>query len=171
MKILAITLLVLSAALLVGVAIADSQQLPERMASHFDGNGTPNGWMSRSSFALSMVAIGLGIPAFVIGITYSIRLLPAKFLNVPNPTYWRDPKNHRRACDFLFTSSLWFGIAFLIWQVFFSRMIVGANQISPPRLDSGKTVLLTIPLLVFTFGWVIVLLLRFLKIPQAEPSS
>ncbi len=163
MKLFAAILLILCAALLVGVAIADHQQLPDRIASHFDGGGKPNGWMSRSSFTWSMITVGVGIPAFVIGIMYSIRFFPAKFLNVPNPAYWRDPKNYRKACDFLFTSSLWFGSAFLIWQVFFSHMIVAANQIAPPHLDSGKVILLTIPLLVFTFGWVIVLVMRFLK--------
>jgi uncharacterized membrane protein len=163
MKLLAPISLILCVALLVGVAITDHQQLPERIASHFNGNGAPNGWMSRSTFTLSTIAIGLGIPAFVIGILYSIRFFPAEFLNVPNPTYWRDPKNYRKACDFLFTSSLWFGCALLIWQVFLSHMIVGANQVSPPRLDGGKAFLLTIPLLVFAFGWVIVLLVRFLK--------
>ena len=163
MKPLATIFLILCAVLLVGVAIADHQQLPGRIASHFDGNGTPDGWTSRASFTWSMIAVGLGIPAFVIGIMYSIRFFPAKFLNVPNPTYWRDPKNYKKACDFLFVSSLWFGSAFLIWQIFFSHMIVAANQISPPHLDSGKAILFTIPLLVFTFGWIIVLVMRFFR--------
>jgi uncharacterized membrane protein len=170
MKTLAAFSLFLCAALLIGIAVIDYPQLPERMASHFDANGTPNGWMSRSSFTWSMIAIGLGIPAFVIGMMYSIRFFPAKFLNVPNRTYWQDPKNHGKACDFLFASSWWFGIAFLIWHVFFSRMVAEANQVSPPRLDSGTVFLLTIPLLVFTFGWVIVLLVHFSKPIASNPE-
>lgn len=164
MKHLATISLIICAALLVGITILDHQQLPEKIASHFNGSGTPNGWMSRSSFTLSMVAIGLGIPFFAIAIMYLIRFFPAKFLNIPHPAYWRDPKNYRKACDFLFMSSLWFGCSFIIWQIFFSRLIVGANRISPPHLDSGKVILLTIPLLVFTFAWIVVLLMRFFKI-------
>jgi uncharacterized membrane protein len=167
MRLTATILFVLCAALLLRVALTDQQMLPDRMASHFDANGVPNGWSSKSSFTWNTLALGMGIPAFVIGIMYSIRFAPPKFLNVPNPTYWREPQNFRKACDCLFTSSLWFGSAFLVWQAFFSHTIAKANQLSPPHLDSGKVFLLTLPLLVFTFGWVIALLLRFLKTPDS----
>ncbi len=150
-------------AILVGVAITDHQHLPEKIASHFNGRGEPNGWISRSSFTWSMLAVGIGIPSLVIGIMYLIRFFPAKYLNVPNPTYWRDPANYRKACDFLFISSLWFGSAFLLWQTLFSHSIVAANQVSPPHLDSAKAVLMTVPLLACTLSWVIVIILRFLR--------
>lgn len=163
MKRLAIISGIVSAVLLIGMAFVYYQQLPEKIASHFNGRGKADGWMSRESFSLTMVAIGLGIPAFVIAMMYAIRFLPANFLNVPNPNYWRDPQNYPKACDFLFTSSLWFGCAFMIWQIFFSLMIVAANQISPPHLDNGRVILLTLPLLGFTFGWIVTLILRFLK--------
>lgn len=171
MKHLATITLIVCGVLLIGIALADHQQLPEKIASHFNGKGVPNGWASRSSFTLSMIAIGLGVPAFTIGIMYSIRFFPAKFLNVPNPTYWRDPENYRKACDFLFKSSLWFSCAFIIWQIFFSHMIVEANRVVPPHLDGGKVILLTIPLLIFTFFWVIALLLRFLKPPMMNEGE
>lgn len=163
MKLFSTVVFVICALFLVGTAMHVYQQLPERIASHFDGSGSPNGWMNKSSFTSSMLAVGLGIPALVIVIMYSIRFLPARFLNVPNPDHWRDPNNYRKACDFLFVSSLWFGSAYMIWHAFLSRMVVAANQSSPPHLDSVKAMLVTGLLLVFMFVWVLVLLLRFLK--------
>ena len=115
MKSLATIVLVLCAVLMVGVSIADHQRLPDRMASHFDGKGVPDGWSDKAAFTRFRISLGLGIPAVVIGIIYSIRFLPSKFLIFPNPSYWRRPKNYRKACEFLFVSSLWFGSATIIW--------------------------------------------------------
>jgi len=150
-------------AILAVAAIDGHQQLPDKIASHFNGSGVANGWMDKLSFTTTMLAAGFGIPALVIAIMYSIRFFPAKYLNVPCPSYWREPDNYNKACDFLFISSFWFASAFLIWQVFFFRLIVSANQVSPAHLNSGLTILMTVPLLVFTLAWIIAIVLRFLK--------
>lgn len=170
MKTISAIILIVCALILVASAINNHQQLPDKVASHFNGSGVANGWTSRSSFTTSMLAVGIGVPVLVIGIMYFIRFFPAKFLNVPNSSYWRDPKNYRKACDFLFVSSFWFGSTFLLWQAYFSRTIVEANLTSPPHLDSTKTVLLTVPLLIFTFIWVVILIARFLKTEECRTS-
>lgn len=141
----------------------DSQQLPTRIATHFDGNGAPNGWSETKSFMLIVLATGFGVPLFTMGIAYSIRFFPADFLNVPNSTYWRKPESYLKAYQFLFTSSFWFASAFLLWQTALSRLVVSANRLSPPWLDNGKVMLLTIPLLAFVFLWVVALVVWFLR--------
>ena len=158
-----VAILLACALVLAGAAMLDHRQLPETIATHFDGNGKADGWTARASFTGFSLAMGFGVPAFVIGLMYAVRFFPAKCLNVPNPGYWRSPENYRRACDFLFLSSLWFGSAFMLWQMLFSRLIVEANRASPPHLDGGKVVLLTVPLLAFIFGWAVVVILRFWK--------
>lgn len=171
MKTISVIILIVCASILVADAISNHQQLPDKIASHFNGSGVANGWTSRSSFTASMLAVGIGVPVFVIGIMYSIRFFPAKYLNVPNPSYWRDPKNYRRACDFLFVSSFWFSSAFLLWQAYFSHTIVEANLVSPPHLDSAKAIVLTVALLIFTFTWVVVLIARFLKTEECRTNQ
>jgi len=161
MKVLSAILIILCAAVVVAGAISNEARLPETVVSHFNGRGEANGWVSRSSFTTSMLVVGLGLPALVISIVYGIRFLPARYLNVPNPAYWRSPENYVRACEFLLVSSFWFGSAFLIWQAFFSRMIVEANLTTPPHLDATKALLLTVPLIGFTMAWVLVLIVRF----------
>jgi uncharacterized membrane protein len=163
MKPASVIILLVCAAILVASAIHGHQQLPDKIASHFNGGGVANGWMGRSSYTMTMLAVGFGIPAFVVGIMYSIRFFPAEYLNVPNPSYWREPKNYKKACDFLFFSAIWFASAFLLWQAFFSRLIVTANLVSPPHLNSTHALLMTVPLVAFTFAWVVLLILRFLK--------
>jgi uncharacterized membrane protein len=163
MKPASVIILLICTTILIASAIYGHQQLPDQIASHFNGSGVANGWTSRSSFTLSMLAVGLGIPGFVVGLMYSIRFFPAKYLNVPNPSYWHEPTNFRKACDFLFVSSLWFASAFLLWQIFFSRLIVAANLVSPPHLNSNHAFLMTVPLLAFTCAWAVLLVLRLLR--------
>lgn len=163
MKSASVIILLICTVILVAAAVYGHQQLPDRIASHFNESGVANGWMGKTSFTMTMLAVGLGIPAFVVGIMYSTRFFPAKYLNVPNPSYWREPTNYRKVCDFLFVSSLWFASAFLLWQTFFSRLIVSANLVSPPHLNSTHALLMTVPLLGFTFAWVVVIVLRFLR--------
>lgn len=147
----------------IACTIYDYRQLPEKVASHFNREGLADGWMSAFSFTWTTTALGLGIPTFILVVVYSIRFLPAELLNAPKAHYWRDPKNYKKACEVLFVYSLWFSCAFLIWKIFLSRLLVEANQLTPPRLDNEKVLSLTILLLSFTTVWTIALLLRFLK--------
>jgi uncharacterized membrane protein len=164
MKTASVVSLLTCTVVLVATAVYGHQQLPERIASHFDASGVANGWSGRLSVTWTLLAMGLLIPAFVSGVMYSIRFFPAEYLNVPNPSYWRGTTNYRKACDFLFVSSLWFACAFILWQTFFYRLIVSANLVSPPHLNSTNALLMTVALLTFTFAWVVAILLRFLRV-------
>ncbi len=48
-----------------GYLAASSSQLPERVATHFDGSGQPDGWSSRSDHLRFMLVFGLAFPLFV----------------------------------------------------------------------------------------------------------
>ena len=171
MKILSTISFIICAAVLIGVAQFDHQQLPPKIASHFNGSGVANGWMASSSFTFLMVVIGLGLPAFVIGVLYSTRFFPSSLLNVPNAEYWRTPQNYRMACDYLFYSSLWFGCAFVLWQAALFHMIVAANLVTPPHLNSTEIILLASLLLIFTGAWITTLLRHFLKTNTVEQGA
>lgn len=145
------------------------QELPQKMASHFNASGVADGWMNRTPFVASMLAFGLSIPAFVLVFLYCARFLPPQVLNLPNPAYWRAPENYGRACEILFRSALVFAGGFLLWQAAFLHLIVRANKTHPPVLDSSQAFLLTAILLAFSCGWVITLIARFMKTgPPAE---
>jgi hypothetical protein len=59
-----------------GCLARSSSQLPSRVATHFDGSGRPNGWMSRTAHLQFMTVFGLGFPLFVPALIYASRLLP-----------------------------------------------------------------------------------------------
>ncbi len=139
------------------------QEFPEKMASHFNAAGVVDGWMNRTPFVASMLAVGLLIPAFVLAVLYSVRFLPSRVLNLPNPAYWRAPENYGRACEILFRSALVFAGGFLLWQAAFLRLIVKANKAQPPALDASQVFLLTAVLLAFSVGWLVMLVTRFAR--------
>lgn len=137
--------------------------LPERVASNFDAQGAAHAWQASSSVIYMMLAVGLGVPAFVAGLMFLLRFMPPKYLNVPNPVYWRATENHSRACDFLFRSSLLFGSGFMLWQVAFSVLLVAANQKTPPQPDTTAAILVSLAPLVLAAIWVGGILIFFLK--------
>ena len=74
-----------------GYLVASSSQLSSRVATHFDGHGQPNGWMSRAAHLQFMGVFGLGFPLFVPAIVYASRFLPDRFYNLPHRDYWLAP--------------------------------------------------------------------------------
>lgn len=91
-----------------------------------------------------------------------MRFLPTQYLNLPGD-HWREPAYLRKACDYFLAFTLWYAAAFLLGQTAFTHQIVAVNLATPPHLDSRGAVLFTDPLLAFTLGWIIALVVRFLR--------
>jgi uncharacterized membrane protein len=157
--------LLLTAAVLVGCHFYWMTLLPERIATHFDGEGRPNGWMSRSG-QHGLLAIHLGMAGFIVCIGAVMHLLPPTALNTPQPAYWRKPENFRIACEFVRQWTRWFASALLVWGTVMDRQLVLANLQSQPRLDMSATWLLTAAFLATT-AVAVVWMFRFLaKTPK-----
>jgi uncharacterized membrane protein len=155
----------LGVAAMVASVVALAPGLPDRVANHFGPGGVANGWTSRSSYTASFIIFGVGFSSFVIGICYVIRFLPAASLNVPNPDYWRSPENHPAACAFLFGHAFWFGAMSAVWAGLFNGLLVRANHLSPPVLDSKTLMILTAVFLAGTFVWALSLIRHFRNPP------
>lgn len=91
----------------VGYVVYSAGQLPDRVASHFNWAGEPNGWESRASYLAFVVAFGLGLPSFVLGVFFVGRFVPNDLWNCPNRDYWLAPERRADTCDYLFRSSFW----------------------------------------------------------------
>ncbi len=72
-------------------------RLPERLASHFDASGTPDGYASRSEFMLVWIfaIVLVNVTPLILGPL--IRKLPSRFVNTPNRDYWlANPERRER---------------------------------------------------------------------------
>ena len=63
-------------------------QLPETVATHFNGRGEADGFSSRNTHSLLMAGIQIGLTGMFFGIGYLIRIMPTNLINVPNREYW-----------------------------------------------------------------------------------
>ncbi|MEQ1841164.1 MAG: DUF1648 domain-containing protein [Verrucomicrobiales bacterium] len=151
--------LLIAAIIFVGSVVGFAPDLPERVATHFDGSGTPNGWMSRREHLVFITLFGLGFAAFEIGVCYGIRFLPSSLVNVPNATYWRSAENFPEACATLLRWSFLCGAASLLWVAALNYQLVAANRLVPPHLEATP-VMIEAGLFVAATGILMTILIR-----------
>ena len=67
----------------VAFIISATGNLPENIASHFNGAGVPNGFMSQKGYLIFMLVFAVGIPAVVVGgISVALRSAQGS-INIP----------------------------------------------------------------------------------------
>ncbi len=62
--------------------------LPDKMATHFDINGTPDGWSDKGDFVILMLALIVMLNIMPIVTRTLFNKLPKAFFNIPNKEYW-----------------------------------------------------------------------------------
>ena len=111
-------------------------QTPEHLASHFNGQGVPNGWSSKSSF----YGLTFGIMAMMV---VTFLWLPRqrwffnhKTRNLPNRDYWFVPERAEKTSDYLKAQWIWLGVASIALHTVVMYLAVDANLNPPPRLST-----------------------------------
>lgn len=136
-----------------GYLAASISQLPSRVATHFDGNGQPNGWMSRAAHLRTMIVFGLAFPLFVPALFYATRLLPDRFYNIPHHDYWFAPARRAETLAYFIRHSLWFSSMALCFVMGIHSLLIRANSLAQPHLPTLQVLALTGCLLAGTLIW------------------
>jgi uncharacterized membrane protein len=108
-------------------------RLPERVATHFDAAGRPNGWRPRAALGSFDVSFLLFVLAVVIGSALLIRVLPVSLINVPNRDHWFAPERRRQSHTRMLVHMLWFGCLIVGFLIGVNHLVFLAN------LDPGRT--------------------------------
>ncbi len=110
-------------------------QLPDTVASHFDGRGMPNGFQSRAVFMSIMVGVQ-ALLGFAFGVVPRLlHLLPPRMINLPHRDYWLAPAHPERttqALDRYVTWSMWFGCGSFGLMLGIFELAVRANLTREP---------------------------------------
>jgi hypothetical protein len=109
-------------------------RLPERLATHFNVAGAPDGWSSRGSFLtvwiVTLAVMGVLFP----GLRLLVRILPARFVNVPRRDYWfaagRDVYTRAAIGELI----LWLGLLMLATMSGLNHLTLRANLRPAPDL-------------------------------------
>jgi uncharacterized membrane protein len=138
--------------------------LPERIASHFSPDGTPNGWQLKEMFFLlmGMVAGSTAIIAFLAPALIANR--PASQINLPNKDYWLAPERRAATMEFIGGQMRWFSCAVLFVILFGGYEAIQANLREVVRFDSQAMLLVIVGFLVFVLVWVFAFVRHFSRV-------
>lgn len=139
-----------------------------RLATHFDGDGVPNDWMTRGGYRAFILGFGLGMPVFMAGLFCVIAKLGGRGLNVPNKDYWLAPERREAALDFIRRQGVWMGCIMAGFFTALHHLTLAANELDPPRLPMPEFIAIVGCFLAAVGLWIFVLLRRFRR-PPDEP--
>ena len=109
-------------------------QMPDIIASHFDGLGAPNGWSSRNGFfGLYLVILVMLIAIFEFVPRWS-ESRPGFGRKLPNRDYWLAPERIDETRAFLRRYMMVMGNAHLLLAIFAIQLAIEANFSAEPRL-------------------------------------
>lgn len=134
--------------------------LPETMATHFNGFGEPDGWMSKQGFVLFEGVILLLIIFEFTLLPLLIEKMPDSLINMPNKDFWL--AEERRASTFLILRRYfeWFSVALLTLFIAVNQLVFRAN-ITRTNLPSTEMWLILILFIAFVAGWLALFLKQF----------
>ena len=131
--------------------------LPQLMASHFDGAGVPNGWMSKQSFILLEAVILSFIILEFTFLPWLIGKMPNRLINMPNKDYWFAAERRRETINIIQHFFEWFSAGLLVLFITVNQLVFRAN-INNENLSSYSWLIL-----VGFFAFVIVWLIKFFR--------
>jgi uncharacterized membrane protein len=102
--------------------------LPVKVAIHFSGDGTPNGWMDKIYYVLSFGLLGILLPLFVIWIFHITPNLPKGLINLPNKEYWLAPEQFQQTKSDINVYGIWFANILLFILLSGGCIILDANM-------------------------------------------
>jgi len=157
------------AVLAVGAAIYFSTyyaQMPDVVASHFNGRGVPNGWQTKPPFfgmfaALTVLAavVGFGVPRIIASV-------PPQLVNLPNKQYWLRPEHVAETMAFLNAYFAWLGCAVFLIMILTFDYAMQSNLHPDHRPDVSRMWYILAGFLAFVVVWIVRIFTRFVRLPQ-----
>lgn len=144
--------------------------LPERMASHFGYDGTPNAWQPKDAFFLLMLVV-VGLTFFGAFLTPRfIAALPDKRINLPHKDYWLAPARREETFHFIAAQMAWSGCAILFVLLFATFLAIRANLSPDGRFDSGAMIKVLAVFVFLMVLWTVYFLRHFYRLPADSPA-
>ena len=162
-----IKLFILVEICVVAFILSTTRNLPENIASNFNGAGVPNGFITQKGYLISMLVFAVGIPAVILG-GISVALRSAQsIINIPNKNYWLAPARKQETIEFLNGHMAWFGSIFALFLSYVHWLLIKANSVQPAQLSNSHLFLGMGMLLVSILLWSSMLSVKFMRVPKS----
>ena len=138
--------------------------LPVRIASHFDGSGQPDGWMSRSEYLWTIAVLVVGISLLFIVPLLFIRRIPHSLVNIPNKEYWLSPEHKEEYISYISSYLLWMQCFIVVFFAGMHFLTIQANRSDPVQFNMKIFWPSLIGFVVVISLWSIVMIFHFKKI-------
>lgn len=145
--------------------VFSAPRLPDRVATHFDAAGVPNGWMTRAGHVRFTLIFGTLAPAFVVGVFTFIRALGGRGMNIPNTDYWLAPERQQATVDFVQRRGIWLAGLIVAFIAGIHASILRANAHAPAVLPLSDVGWIAGGFGVAILIWAVTFVVRFLRRP------
>ena len=143
--------------------IYTSYYLPTSVATHFNINNQPDGWMRRNAYLLMILTLLISIPS---AISVGISILSKKFshlINLPNRDYWLAPPRLNDSLDFLAAHGHRLGRLVIVLMTGLHYVVLVANRAEPAALPQSWFIAIVLGFVLALGLWVAALYRRFPK--------
>jgi len=101
--------------------------LPDPMASHFNGIGQPDNWMSKQGFFIFEGVILLILICEFTLVPRWIEKMPDSMMNLPNKSFWLAPERRAETFDTFRHFFEWFAVLLLTLFIAVNQLVFRAN--------------------------------------------
>jgi hypothetical protein len=136
------------------------------LASHFDINGVPDQWKTRGSLVIDYMLFLFFPSAILISVPFIVKLLPVRYVHIPNKSYWLNPDNEDKVFKKLMMLMCEEAAAITMFLIVRFQLVFEAN-LKDISFNNRILKIAATVLVVFTILW----LLRFLyafRIPKGQ---
>lgn len=158
----------------VGAAIYFSSyyaQLPDVVASHFNGRGVPNGWQSKPAFFGLFLAMNVLAAMMGFAIPRLISTLPPQLINLPNKRYWLAPDHLAETMKLLRAYFAWFACAVFLVMILTFDYAIQSNLHPDNRPDVSRMWYILAGFLAFLIVWIVRMFTQFGRPPADHSAS
>ena len=139
--------------------------LPDRVASHFDAYGRPNGWSGKTVFFSIYAGVVVLMAVIKTATRLSLTKMPVSLINLPNKDYWLSPERYAGSMAVLMKYMNGFWSATLFFLMGTMHLAFRANLGWGQGLGDWFFVLLG-GYILFTIAWSVSLIRRFARKPE-----
>ena len=137
-------------------------QVPDTVASHFDGLGSPNAWSSKNGFfGLYLAMILLLVIVFIFAPTWSETRIKYG-MKIPNRDYWLAPERLQQTKAFFRRQMIIMGVVHLLLAIYTIQLAILANLNQQPQLHPSIAWALGL-YFIFLIAWLVHFFMHFRK--------